>query len=102
MSNAEVLLRPAKTGGGSTGPALPLEFPLTCFKCCLTILIFLQGDVMPLDVSSLASNLHTTCIQSVWAPRRGLKITFSSLISFEEYSCMRGSKLPWSSSTLNL
>lgn len=50
MSNNEVVLSPAKTGGGLIGPALPLEFPITCFKCCLTIPIFLQGGVMPVDV----------------------------------------------------
>lgn len=43
MSNAEVVLSPNKMGGGSTGQALPLESPITCFKHGLAIPIFLWG-----------------------------------------------------------
>lgn len=38
----------------------------------------------------------------MWTPRGGVKITFNNFINFEIFSQVRGSKLPWSSSVLNL
>jgi len=56
---------------------------------------------MPLDVSSLASYLRAPCVHGVWAPRRGVEITFNNLIGFEDFSHVRSSKLPWSNAAVN-
>lgn len=75
---------------------------LSLASCVVSLSLFPPRSVLSFDIFSLSSSLHSPSAQGVWAPKKSRFHSSANLMCFEAFSRVRGSKLPCSSSALNL